>query len=66
MLGFSRNRDIKYVHCKYPYEIEVPNEQIKDSKRPPDFELSSHRSGHSRFITPLLKELTEKMEKAKK
>ena len=25
-LGYARNYEIKYVHSKYPYEIEIPKE----------------------------------------
>ena len=40
-LGFTRNYEIKYVHSKYPYEIEVPTEQVEGDKRPDNFELTS-------------------------
>ena len=40
-LGFTRNYEIKYVHSKYPYEIEVPKEQIEGDKRPENFEFTS-------------------------
>ena len=44
-MGFSRNKEIKYVLSKQDnqYEIEVPNDQMPESKRPKDFELSSQR-----------------------
>ena len=65
-LGFTRNYEIKYVHSKYPYEIEVPKEQIEGNKRPDNFELTSQRIGYQRFITPELRSLTNQLERAQK
>lgn len=37
--------NIKYVHSRLRYEIEIPNELIKGSKKPEELVLISHRAG---------------------
>jgi hypothetical protein len=50
-LGHRRCYEVKYVHAKLPYEIEVPEYMVKD-KIPPEFEFTSARIGFKRFMTP--------------
>jgi len=43
--------DIRYVHSKHRYELEVPEHAVEGSKRPKDFAVTSKRKGYLRFHT---------------
>ena len=42
----SGTNDIKYVHAKEKYELEVPEELVKGSKKPKEWELTSNKAGY--------------------
>jgi len=58
------NKTICYTHTKHRYEIEVPEELVKGSKKPKEFEFSSKKQGKERFVTQKIKDLVEKLEDA--
>lgn len=45
------NRDIQYVHIKYKYEMEVPEQLVLKEKKPKGWEFTSSRKGFQRFHT---------------
>jgi DNA mismatch repair protein MSH6 len=53
---------IKYVHTRYRYEIEIPNELIKGNKKPEDLVLTSQKLDFQRFHTEKIKDLLDKLE----
>lgn len=55
-------RSISYSHCKYRYELEIPEEIVKGNKKPAEFEFTSKRAGFERFRTDHIKKLVEKLE----
>ena len=61
---FKERRSISYSHTKFRYELEVPAELVKGSRKPADFEFTSQRKGYERFHTPEIKSLVEALEKA--
>ena len=38
---FYKDKRINFSHAKFRYELEIPNELIKGSKKPEDFEFTS-------------------------
>ncbi|CAD8056618.1 unnamed protein product [Paramecium sonneborni] len=60
---FKNNKDIQYVHTKFRYEIEIPDELIQKSK-PEDFEFTSSRQGYKRYINQDIKDLVFDLEQA--
>ena len=57
-----KDRRICFSHAKCRYEIEIPKEHVKGTKKPKDFEFTSARKGYERFWTPEVKALVEKLE----
>lgn len=57
-----KDRRISYSHAKNRYELEIPEEHVKGTKKPKDFEFSSARQGWQRFLTTKTKELVEQLE----
>ena len=53
-----------FTNSRYRYEIEVPVDLVKGKKKPPDFFLSSQKTGVERFQTDTLKGLIEELEEA--
>jgi len=53
---------INFAHSKYRYEIEIPEELVRGSKKPPFLEFSSSRSGFTRFQTAAVKKIVEQLE----
>jgi len=51
------SRKLVYVNSKYRYEIEVPD----SLEIPEHFEITSKRNGFTRYYTPYLRELIEKL-----
>ncbi|CAD8048051.1 unnamed protein product [Paramecium primaurelia] len=60
---FKNNSNIQYVHTKFRYEIEIPDELVEKSK-PDDFEFTSSRQGYKRYITKEIKDLVTELEQA--
>lgn len=58
-LGHRKCYEVKYVHAKFPYEIEVPEYMVEGDKRPPEFEFTSARIGYKRFMTPEITKLVK-------
>ena len=56
-LGF---RSVHYVHSRYRYELEIPENLIKN--RPEDYVLTSKRIGFLRFHTPKIEECIRELE----
>ena len=56
--------EVSFVDVKYRYEMEVPGESVAGKLRPEEYELTSARKGYERFLTPTLKSLVTKLEKA--
>lgn len=61
---FKCNSQINFSHAKFRYELEIPTELVKGSRRPDDFELTSQKKGYERFHTPQIKALIEGLEVA--
>ena len=61
---FKEKRSITYSHAKFRFEIEVPAELVKGTRKPADFEFTSQRKGFERFHTAEIKSLVESLEKA--
>jgi len=40
-LGYPNAREIRFIHCKEPYEVEVPEELVRGKHKPAEFELVS-------------------------
>ncbi|CAD8059529.1 unnamed protein product [Paramecium sonneborni] len=59
----KNNKDIQYVHTKFRYEIEIPDELVQKSK-PEDFEFTSSRQGYKRYINQDIKDLVSELEQA--
>lgn len=59
-----RCAEVAYVDIKYRYELEVPIEAVAGKLRPTDYELTSARKGYERFLTPTIKSLVCRLEKA--
>ena len=57
-----RDKTISYAHCKYRYELEIPEHLVRGARKPEDFEFTSKRSGFERFRTEAIKELVSKLE----
>lgn len=38
---FKEKRSITYSHAKFRYELEIPIELVKGSRKPADFEFTS-------------------------
>jgi DNA mismatch repair protein MSH6 len=53
---------IKYVHSKCRYELEVPEGLAKGDKKPNNYEFTSKRQGYTRYHTPRIKELVDKLD----
>ncbi|CAD8137335.1 unnamed protein product [Paramecium octaurelia] len=60
---FKNNGNIQYVHTKFRYEVEVPDELVAKSK-PEDFEFTSSRQGYKRYITKEIKDMVTELEQA--
>lgn len=52
--------NLKFVHTKERYEIEVPEDQEK--KNPSNFIFTSKRAGFSRYVTPESRKLVAEVE----
>ena len=61
---FKGDREIRYVHIKHRYEIEIPVEHVGGSLKPKDFDFTSKRKGYERFITQNIRDLTYELEEA--
>lgn len=53
--------NLKFVHTKERYEIEIPEKAEK--RKPAGFEFSSKRAGFSRYISPVVKKQVKELEK---
>jgi hypothetical protein len=53
--------NLKFVHTKERFEIEIPEKSEK--KRPKTFEFSSKRAGFSRYVCPETKTIIKRLEK---
>jgi DNA mismatch repair protein MSH6 len=53
---------IKFVHARYRYEIEIANELVKGDKKPEDLVITSNKAGFTRYHTEYLKEMLERLE----
>lgn len=54
---------IKFVHARYRYEIEIPNDICNNEKiKLEDLVLTSQKAGYQRFHTDKLKEMMEDLE----
>lgn len=54
--------EISFVSTKQRYEVEIPEYILKARGKPKEYELTSKRYGHSRFITPETKQLVTEIE----
>ena len=53
--------EIRYVHTRHRYELEVPEKVVEGSKRPKEFAITSKRIGFLRFHTPAIEECLKKL-----
>ncbi len=61
---FNQDKEIRYVHIKHRYEMEIPIEHVAGSKKPKEFDFTSKRKGYERFITQKIRDLTDELEEA--
>jgi len=47
-----KSDDLRYVHIKHRYELEVPDHLVEGSKKPKEFVVTSKRKGYLRFHSP--------------
>lgn len=54
---------VRFVHTKYRYEIEIPNEMLRTAdKKLEELVLTSQRSGYQRFHTEKIKQFLDSLE----
>ena len=59
-----KERRINFSHAKHRYELEIPEEHVKGTKKPKDLEFSSSKAGYQRFLTNESRELVDRLEVA--
>ena len=59
---FNGDKNIRYVHIKCRYELEIPVEYVEGSLKPCGFEFTSKKKGYERFITQRIRDLVKELE----
>ena len=54
--------NVKFMHARYRFEIEIPNDLTIDKEIAEDLVITSQRAGYTRYHTDKVKDYMERLE----